>query len=346
MWGKKNALGTCYDLTGTFNKAKTVAVLINEIDKSIEGRLKPVLIQDTKTAVNESIDTEHTDSLTDAPIEKETEFDDYKTENAEEYIDFGENSGEYSHMYENTEETVDFNFTADTSDYEIEDFNNNEPDIPSEVFVPYDELQDMDSDTTESAVKNHTEPVAAMMENDNADSTVRQIYSNLKNDHIDVVAGNVTKIGEAAIPHVSEALKNDTNTSDEKEASDEALLYEPVEKHEPNIVIDLTAVVEQLKFHNELLKSQNEQLILQNKNNAEMIKEYKEQNVILKEQNKLADTQLKSMEKLLSAIEKQNEVLNVQAEAAVNTAQYIDKHGFTQYRKANIQVKSNENAGW
>ncbi len=56
-------------------------------------------------------------------------------------------------MYENTEETVDFNFTADTSDYEIEDFNNNEPDIPSEVFVPYDELQDMDSDTTESAVK-------------------------------------------------------------------------------------------------------------------------------------------------------------------------------------------------
>ncbi len=46
-----------------------------------------------------------------------------------------------------------------------------------------------------------------MMENDNADSTVRQIYSNLKNDHVDVVAGNVTKIGEAAIPHVSEALK-------------------------------------------------------------------------------------------------------------------------------------------
>lgn len=342
---RKNALGICYDLTGTFNKAKTVAVLINEIDKSIEGRLKPVLIQDTKTAVNESIDTEHTDSLTDAPVEKETGFDDYKTENTEEYIDFGDNSGEYSHMYENAEETVDFNFTTDTSDYEIEDFNNNESDIPPEVFVPYDELQDMDSDTTESTVKKHTEPVAAMMENDNADSTVRQIYSNLKNDHVDVVTGNVTKIGEAAIPHVSEALKNDTNTSDEKEASDEAILYEPVEKHEPNIIIDLTAVVEQLKFHNELLKSQNEQLILQNKNNAEMIKEYKEQNVILKEQNKLAGTQLKSMEKLLSAIEKQNEVLNVQAEAAVNTAQYIDKHGFTQYRKANIQVKSNENAG-
>ena len=324
---RKNAFGINYDLTGTFNKAKTVAVLVNEMDKSFEGRLKPVLVQDNivadsniKTDIDEnlimpdSVDT--SDEADEISEEQENEYEADEV-SEDEYIDYGEDYGEYRHMYEDDyEETNGYTFTKDVADYDIDDLDNTERKESANALRELKEENislNKESDTT----------VSKMMENDNND-TVRQIYSNLKDDHVDIVTGDVTKVGETAIPHVSEALK------------DEA----PVPEIKQPDVIDLTPIVEELKAHNELLKVQNEQLILQNKQTKELLDGYKTEIKELREQQKADNGQIS---KLIAAIKEQNDILTAQAQATVNTAEYINNHGFTQYRKTSVQVKDEKN---
>lgn len=324
---RKNAFGINYDLTGTFNKAKTVAVLVNEMDKSLEGRLKPVLVQDNivadsniktdtdeKLIMPDSVDTsDETDEISE---EQENEYEADEV-SEDEYIDYGEDYGEYRHMYEDDyEETNGYTFTKDVADYDIDDLDNTERKESANALRELKEENislNKESDTT----------VSKMMENDTND-TVRQIYSNLKDDHVDIVTGDVTKIGETAIPHVSEALK------------DEA----PVPEIKQPDVIDLTPIVEELKAHNELLKVQNEQLILQNKQTKELLDGYKTEIKELREQQKADNGQIS---KLIAAIKEQNDILTAQAQATVNTAEYINNHGFTQYRKTSVQVKDEKN---
>ncbi len=324
---RKNAFGINYDLTGTFNKAKTVAVLVNEMDKSFEGRLKPVLVQDNivadsniKTDTDEnlimpdSVDTsDETDEISE---EQENEYEADEV-SEDEYIDYGEDYGEYRHMYEDDyEETNGYTFTKDVADYDIDDLDNTERKESANA------LRELKEENI-SLNKESDTPVSKMMENDNND-TVRQIYSNLKDDHVDIVTGDVTKVGETAIPHVSEALK------------DEA----PVPEIKQPDVIDLTPIVEELKAHNELLKVQNEQLILQNKQTKELLDGYKTEIKELREQQKADNGQIS---KLIAAIKEQNDILTAQAQATVNTAEYINNHGFTQYRKTSVQVKDEKN---
>ena len=324
---RKNAFGINYDLTGTFNKAKTVAVLVNEINKSFEGRLNPVLVQDNivadsniKTDIDEnlimpdSVDTsDETDEISE---EQENEYEaDEVSEN--EYIDYGEDYGEYRHMYEDDyEETNGYTFTKDVADYDINDLDNTDKEESANALRELKEENislNKESDTT----------VSKMMENDNND-TVRQIYSNLKDDHVDIVTGDVTKIGEASIPHVSKA-KDDVPVKSE---------------NTPQTTIDLSPIVEELKAHNELLKVQNEQLILQNKQTKELLDGYKTEIKELREQQKADNGQIS---KLIAAIKEQNDILTAQAQATVNTAEYINNHGFTQYRKTSVQVKDEKN---
>ena len=324
---RKNAFGINYDLTGTFNKAKTVAVLVNEMDKSFEGRLKPVLVQDNivadsniKTDTDENLimpDSVDTSDETDEISEEQENKYEADEVSEDEYIDYGEDYGEYRHMYEDDyEKTNGYTFTKDVADYDIDDLDNTERKESANALRELKEENislNKESDTT----------VSKMMENDNND-TVRQIYSNLKDDHVDIVTGNVTKVGETAIPHVSEALK------------DEA----PVPEIKQPDVIDLTPIVEELKAHNELLKVQNEQLILQNKQTKELLDGYKTEIKELREQQKADNGQIS---KLIAAIKEQNDILTAQAQATVNTAEYINNHGFTQYRKTSVQVKDEKN---
>lgn len=325
---RKNAFGINYDLTGTFNKAKTVAVLVNEINKSFEGRLKPVLVQDNivadsniKTDIDEnlimpdSVDT--SDEADEISEEQENEYEADEV-SEDEYIDYGEDYGEYRHMYEDDyEETNGYTFTKDVADYDIDDLDNTERKESANALRELKEENislNKESDTT----------VSKMMENDNND-TVRQIYSNLKDDHVDIVTGDVTKVGEASIPHVSEALKDDVSVKSE---------------NAPQTTIDLSPIVEELKAHNELLKVQNEQLILQNKQTKELLDGYKTEIKELREQQKADNGQIS---KLIAAIKEQNDILTAQAQATVNTAEYINNHGFTQYRKTSVQVKDEKN---
>ena len=324
---RKNAFGINYDLTGTFNKAKTVAVLVNEMDKSFEGRLKPVLVQDNivadsniKTDIDEnlimpdSVDT--SDEADEISEEQENEYEADEV-SEDEYIDYGEDYGEYRHMYEDDyEETNGYTFTKDVADYDIDDLDNTERKESANALRELKEENislNKESDTT----------VSKMMENDNND-TVRQIYSNLKDDHVDIVTGDVTKVGEASIPHVSEA-KDDVPVKSE---------------NTPQTTIDLSPIVEELKAHNELLKVQNEQLILQNKQTKELLDGYKTEIKELREQQKADNGQIS---KLIAAIKEQNDILTAQAQATVNTAEYINNHGFTQYRKTSVQVKDEKN---
>ena len=324
---RKNAFGINYDLTGTFNKAKTVAVLVNEINKSFEGRLNPVLVQDNivadsniKTDIDEnlimpdSVDTsDETDEISE---EQENEYEADEV-SEDEYIDYGEDYGEYRHMYEDDyEETNGYTFTKDVADYDINDLDNTDKEESANALRELKEENislNKESDTT----------VSKMMENDNND-TVRQIYSNLKDDHVDIVTGDVTKIGEASIPHVSKA-KDDVPVKSE---------------NTPQTTIDLSPIVEELKAHNELLKVQNEQLILQNKQTKELLDGYKTEIKELREQQKADNGQIS---KLIAAIKEQNDILTAQAQATVNTAEYINNHGFTQYRKTSVQVKDEKN---
>lgn len=309
---RKNAFGINYDLTGTFNKAKTVAVLVNEMDKSFEGRLKPVLVQDKTEKTNTDENLIMPDSV---DISEET--DEISEEQEDEYIDYGEDYGEYRHMYEDDyEETNGYTFTKDVADYDIDDLDNTERKESANALRELKEENislNKESDTT----------VSKMMENDNND-TVRQIYSNLKDDHVDIVTGDVTKIGEASIPHVSKA-KEDVPVKSE---------------NTPQTTIDLSPIVEELKAHNELLKVQNEQLILQNKQTKELLDGYKTEIKELREQQKADNGQIS---KLIAAIKEQNDILTAQAQATVNTAEYINNHGFTQYRKTSVQVKDEKN---
>lgn len=326
---RKNALSINYDLTGTFNKAKTVAVLVNEMDKSFEGRLKPVLVQDNivadsniKTDTDEnlimpdSVDiSEETDEISE---EQENEYEADEV-SEDEYIDYGEDYGEYRHMYEDDyDETNGYTFTRDVADYDINDFDNTDKEESANAAKEIKEELKAEPNNKSDMVSH----VTKMMENDNND-TVRQIYSNLKDDHVDIVTGDVTKIGETSIPHISEAVKDDA----------------PV-KSEPQTIIDLSPIVEELKAHNELLKVQNEQLILQNKQTKELLDGYKTEIKELREQQKADNGQIS---KLIAAIKEQNDILTAQAQATVNTAEYINNHGFTQYRKTSVQVKDEKN---
>ncbi len=331
---RKNALGIDYNLTGTFNKAKTVAVLVNEMNKSFEGRLKPVLMQDNivadsniKTDTDEnlimpdSVDTsEKTDKTDEISEEQENEYEADEV-SEDEYIDYGEDYGEYRHMYEDDyEETNGYTFTRDVADYDINDLDNTDKEESANAAKEIKEELEAESNNKSDMVSH----VTKMMENDNND-TVRQIYSNLKDDHVDIVTGDVTKVGEASIPHVSEALKDDVSIKPEIAQQ---------------TTIDLSPIVEELKAHNELLKVQNEQLILQNKQTKELLDGYKTEIKELREQQKADNGQIS---KLIAAIKEQNDILTAQAQATVNTAEYINNHGFTQYRKTSVQVKDEKN---
>lgn len=93
-----------------------------------------------------------------------------------------------------------------------------------------------------------------------------RLYSDKINDKADVVVGNVEKVGEVNIPHVSEALKNQTNNSVEDK------LFETIKL----LTETISEQKETIKEQNKIIQKQMDRLNTQSEQIFEMLQQQNE----------------------------------------------------------------------